>query len=248
MRFQAVAILTGATAVAANSATLLLPGFQGRDLQASVVASAGDATTYLVTCPTSVASSACGIPDSGLTEIASPTSVILQDVSAGTTAIISCNVEGTTSALCHASQGTIDVTHTLASSDMNWMAVTITGPVSTSTPTPTPTLTPTNSLVSSTPTPTPTSIPASSSSSPIPSSTFTPASSPKKSSTLRVATSTPLKVVSIPTAAADSVAPSAAAASATASGTPISANAAVSLTGNAWAFGAAAVALAYALV
>lgn len=40
MRFHTVAVLTGATAVAAgNTATLLLPGFQGHDLQAGVLGS-----------------------------------------------------------------------------------------------------------------------------------------------------------------------------------------------------------------
>jgi hypothetical protein len=40
MRFHSVALLTGATAVAAgNTATLLLPGFQGHDLQAGVLGS-----------------------------------------------------------------------------------------------------------------------------------------------------------------------------------------------------------------
>lgn len=38
MRFHTVALLTGATAVAANTATLLLPGFQGRDLEAGIIA------------------------------------------------------------------------------------------------------------------------------------------------------------------------------------------------------------------
>lgn len=38
MRFYTVALLTGATAAAAgNTATLLLPGFEGQDLEASVV-------------------------------------------------------------------------------------------------------------------------------------------------------------------------------------------------------------------
>lgn len=37
MRFHTVALLTGATAVAANTATLLLPGFQGRDLEAGII-------------------------------------------------------------------------------------------------------------------------------------------------------------------------------------------------------------------
>lgn len=38
MRFYTVALLTGATAAAAgNTATLLLPGFEGQDLEASVI-------------------------------------------------------------------------------------------------------------------------------------------------------------------------------------------------------------------
>lgn len=38
MRFSTVALLTGATAAAAgNTATLLLPGFKGQDLEASVI-------------------------------------------------------------------------------------------------------------------------------------------------------------------------------------------------------------------
>lgn len=38
MRFHTVALLTGATAAAAgNTATLLLPGFQGRDLEAGII-------------------------------------------------------------------------------------------------------------------------------------------------------------------------------------------------------------------
>lgn len=38
MRFYTIALLTGATAAAAgNTATLLLPGFKGQDLEASVI-------------------------------------------------------------------------------------------------------------------------------------------------------------------------------------------------------------------
>lgn len=40
MRFHTVALLTGATAAAAgNTATLLLPGFEGHELQAGVLGS-----------------------------------------------------------------------------------------------------------------------------------------------------------------------------------------------------------------
>lgn len=42
MRFYTVALLAGATAAAAgNTATLLLPGFKGQDLEASIIESVG---------------------------------------------------------------------------------------------------------------------------------------------------------------------------------------------------------------
>jgi hypothetical protein len=37
----------------------------------------GDATTYLITCPTSVAASACGIPGKGMTAISASSSAQL---------------------------------------------------------------------------------------------------------------------------------------------------------------------------
>lgn len=38
MRFHSIALLTGATAVAAgNTANILLPGFEGQDLQAGII-------------------------------------------------------------------------------------------------------------------------------------------------------------------------------------------------------------------
>lgn len=102
MRFYTVALLTGATAVAAgNTATLLLPGFEGQDLEASVVETVcprfscavnalsclriltnnpqnGDATTYKITCPKTASS--CGIAGEGMTAIAAPTSMQLQNI------------------------------------------------------------------------------------------------------------------------------------------------------------------------
>ncbi|KAJ5974337.1 hypothetical protein N7481_011547 [Penicillium waksmanii] len=134
MRFQTVAILAGASAVSAGkTANLLLPGFQDRDLECGVQGSSGDATTYLVTCPTSA--SACGIPGAGMTAIAAPTSVqLINPDGKGNTASVSCNVAGTTSASCVAQDGTVTVSHTLGPKDLNWMAVTITTPTPTSTP------------------------------------------------------------------------------------------------------------------
>jgi hypothetical protein len=104
MRFYTIALLAGATAAAAgNTATLLLPGFEGQELQARIVETVrtrslcdqralstkkletnypqnGDATTYKVTCPKTVAADECGIVGDGLTAIAAPTSAQLQNI------------------------------------------------------------------------------------------------------------------------------------------------------------------------
>ncbi|KAJ5547094.1 hypothetical protein N7494_004679 [Penicillium frequentans] len=135
MRFYTVALLTGATAAAAgNTANLLLPGFQGHDLQAGIMGKDGDATTYLITCPTSVAASACGIPGNGMTAISAPSSAQLINTNGANTASLSCNVAGSTYASCYAEEGTVTVQQTLAASNINWMAVTVTGDCYTSTP------------------------------------------------------------------------------------------------------------------
>ncbi|KAJ5936162.1 hypothetical protein N7454_005460 [Penicillium verhagenii] len=237
MRFYTVALLTGATAAAAGStANLLLPGFQGHDLQAGILGQDGDATTYLVTCPTSVASSACGIPGTGMTAISAPSTAQLINTNGANTASLSCNVAGTTYASCSAQEGTVTVQQTLAASNINWMAVTVTGPCSTSTPTPTPTPTPTS-------TPTPTHF----SSSTLVTSTSTPVSSPKKSptkSSTRLISSTPL--VSGAATTAPAVTAPAAATTPAPSVTPVTAGAA-SVARNGWFLGGA-LALVYALV
>lgn len=239
MRVHAVAIMTGATAVSANTANLLLPGFQGRDLQCGVKGSSGDATTYLVTCPTGTGSEACGIPGGGMTAIAAPTSMqLINPDGKGNTASVSCNVAGTTSASCVAQDGTVTVSHTLGTKDLNWMPVTITTPTPTSTPTSTSTVVPTST---STPTPTSTSTVT-------PSSTSSPVSSPVKSST-RVPSSTRLATSSVPFKPTDSVITNSAAPTQSASSTPVPVpNAATSLVGNGWTIGGAVLALAFALV
>ncbi|KAJ6172295.1 hypothetical protein N7470_001362 [Penicillium chermesinum] len=219
MRVHAYILLSGAAAAyAGNTANLLLPGFQGHDLLASAVASQGDATTYLVTCPTTVASSACGIPGSGMTAIAAPTSAQLVNVYDGKTASLSCNIASTTYASCSATEGTVTVTQTLGPKDLNWMDVTLT-----SSSTPTPTSTHTHHTHTS---------------------TSTSTSSTRVASSTRLVTSTPL---SAPTGAAlNQVTASGAGPSATASATP-NANGAASLAGNVWVVGGAAMALFYAL-
>ncbi|CAG8303444.1 hypothetical protein PENNAL_c0010G06072 [Penicillium nalgiovense] len=234
MRFHTVAMLTGATAVAAgNTATLLLPGFEGQDLQASVVESNGDATTYKITCPKTAES--CGIPGEGMTAIAAPTSMQLQNINLqGTTGTVSCNVAGTTYASCQASAGTVTPSGTLDQDDLNWMPVTISAtptPTSTPTPTQTPTSTSTSTTeVTSTSTPT------------ITSSSTLVISTPKKSSSALfsstpVASSTPLVAAPTSSAVIGTGAPAA-------SSTPF--NAAGQLAGSAWTVGGAFLALACA--
>ncbi|KAJ5555407.1 hypothetical protein N7535_007842 [Penicillium sp. DV-2018c] len=156
MRFYTIALLAGATAAAGNTATLLLPGFEGQDLQANIIETNGDATTYRVTCPKTVSAEDCGIVGDGLTAIAAPTSAELRNINLqGTTGTLSCNIASTTYASCQASAGTVTPSGTLGPDDLNWMAVTVlTTPTSTPTQTPTstqtPTITSTSTLVTST--------------------------------------------------------------------------------------------------
>ncbi|KAJ5472350.1 hypothetical protein N7530_006351 [Penicillium desertorum] len=234
MRFHTVAMLTGATAVAAgNTATLLLPGFEGQDLQASVIESNGDATTYKITCPKTADS--CGIAGEGMTAIAAPTSMQLQNINLqGTTGTVSCNVAGTTYASCQASAGTVTPSGTLDQDDLNWMPVTISA-TPTPTSTPTPTQTPTSTSISTTEV-TSTSTPT------ITSSSTLVISSPKKSSSAfvsstPVASSTPLVAAPTSSTVIGTGAPAA-------SSTPF--NAAGQLAGSIWTVGGAFLALACA--
>ncbi|KAJ5463300.1 hypothetical protein N7475_008244 [Penicillium sp. IBT 31633x] len=239
MRFHSVALLTGAAA-AANTANLLLPGFEGQDLQASIIEANGDATTYKITCPKTVAADDCGVAGEGMTAIAAPTSMQLHNINLqGTTGTVSCNIAGTTYASCQASAGTVTPSGTLGPDDLNWMAVTVTTtptPTSTPTPTQTPTQTPISTSTSTaveTSSPTPTST----------SSSTLVTTTPKKSSSVlasstHLITSTPL--VAAPTSPAIISGSSAAAAS------PTAFNAAGQLAGSFWAVGGAFMALACA--
>ncbi|CEJ62225.1 hypothetical protein PMG11_10732 [Penicillium brasilianum] len=58
---------------ASQMANLLLPGFQGRSLEASIKEMNLNITTYIVVCPKSIKASECGIPGDGMTVIAAPT-------------------------------------------------------------------------------------------------------------------------------------------------------------------------------
>ncbi|KAJ5210191.1 hypothetical protein N7491_009998 [Penicillium cf. griseofulvum] len=228
MRFYTIALLTGATPVAATkSATLLLPGFAGQDLQASVVETNGDATTYRITCPKTA--DVCGIVGDGMTAIAAPTSVQLMNIDLqGTVGTVSCNVAGTTYASCQASAGTATPSGTLGPDDLNWMPVTIS-----TTHTPTSTTTTTKVTTTSTTTST-TTTKVTSTSTPA----MTSAPTPKKSSSALISS----------TASASSTrlvaAPSSGTGAPAASSTPF--NAAGKLAGSIWTVGGAFVALACA--
>ncbi|KAJ6024794.1 hypothetical protein N7540_005591 [Penicillium herquei] len=121
-----IALSLGVDANAASgTATLLLPGFQGHQLQASILAEAGPLTTYVVTCAEAVEPTACGIPGSGITAISGPTLMELVNVNPGIESYLSCQIDGMTYAFCHASQ-TISATATLAPQHLNWMEVPVT--------------------------------------------------------------------------------------------------------------------------
>ncbi|KAJ5468807.1 hypothetical protein N7475_006559 [Penicillium sp. IBT 31633x] len=78
MRFQSVALLAGATtAIAAETVTLFLPGFDSQDINAKVLGSSGRTTTYLINCPGSSESEDCGIPANGITVVQGSSSVSL---------------------------------------------------------------------------------------------------------------------------------------------------------------------------
>ncbi|KAJ5986551.1 hypothetical protein N7451_010916 [Penicillium sp. IBT 35674x] len=54
--------------LANEQAELLLPGFQGRNLQAGILNRNGEESTYVVTCDNE-AGKHCGIPGNGLTVV-----------------------------------------------------------------------------------------------------------------------------------------------------------------------------------
>ncbi|KAJ5883444.1 uncharacterized protein N7473_010330 [Penicillium subrubescens] len=112
-----------ATIGASQMANLLLPGFQGHSLEASIKERNLSVTTYIVICPKTIRASECGIPGEGMTVIAAPTFAELRHSNnVNNTASLSCHIDGTTYASCHARQ-TISVQATLAPKDLNWMNI-----------------------------------------------------------------------------------------------------------------------------
>ncbi|KAJ5216902.1 hypothetical protein N7468_009910 [Penicillium chermesinum] len=63
-----------------NHIDLLLPGFQGHELQASILTHKPDFNLLEVTCPTSVPAAKCGIQGAGLTVEESPSSIQIINV------------------------------------------------------------------------------------------------------------------------------------------------------------------------
>ncbi|KAJ6000973.1 hypothetical protein N7481_001382, partial [Penicillium waksmanii] len=112
-----------ATIILGQTVSLLLPGFQGRELEASILSTDNETTTFLVTCPQTVAASDCGVSEAGMTAIIKKDSVELVDVNKkNSTASLSCHITGTTYASCYATNK-ISVHATLAPKDLNWMAI-----------------------------------------------------------------------------------------------------------------------------
>ncbi|CAP95488.1 hypothetical protein E8E15_009292 [Penicillium rubens] len=68
MRIQSLALLAGATtAIAAETVTLFLPGFDEQRIEGKVIGTSGSMTKYLIKCATDVDETECGIPYDGMT-------------------------------------------------------------------------------------------------------------------------------------------------------------------------------------
>ncbi|KAJ5178965.1 hypothetical protein N7492_002175 [Penicillium capsulatum] len=110
-----------------NQVDLLLPGFQGYDLQAGILDQNGKTTTYFLDCAKDGTRKCC-IPGNGVTVIKAQSLAALTSTDRlGRVASVICTIEGTTYAHCHAKYTTIDIKGTLAPQHLNWMPVTVTG-------------------------------------------------------------------------------------------------------------------------
>ncbi|KAJ5177991.1 uncharacterized protein N7500_000690 [Penicillium coprophilum] len=68
MRIQSLAVLAGATAaIAAETVTLFLPGFDEQRIEGKVIGTSGSMTQYFINCPADVDSDECGLPPNGMT-------------------------------------------------------------------------------------------------------------------------------------------------------------------------------------
>ncbi|KAJ6126312.1 hypothetical protein N7523_001073 [Penicillium sp. IBT 18751x] len=75
-----IGFLVVAGVFSAHAVNLLLPGFQGRQLEASILTQDEDVTTFVVTCPQTVPASACGIPEGGMTAVVAQNSAELRQI------------------------------------------------------------------------------------------------------------------------------------------------------------------------
>ncbi|OQE44539.1 hypothetical protein PENCOP_c002G03814 [Penicillium coprophilum] len=79
MRIQSLAVLAGATAaIAAETVTLFLPGFDEQRIEGKVIGTSGSMTKYLISCPADVGSDECGLPPNGMTVAQGSSTVSLE--------------------------------------------------------------------------------------------------------------------------------------------------------------------------
>ncbi|KAJ9492654.1 hypothetical protein VN97_g546 [Penicillium thymicola] len=96
MRMQSLALLAGATiAIAAETVTLFLPGFDEQKIEAKVIGTSRSMTKYFIKCAADVESDECGIPPSGMTVAQGSSTVSLLYAMDGITMAESCKYDAT---------------------------------------------------------------------------------------------------------------------------------------------------------
>ncbi|KAJ5989997.1 hypothetical protein N7499_010522 [Penicillium canescens] len=115
MRVQSFALLVGATAaVAAETVTLFLPGFDEQKIDGKVIGSSGSMTSYAINCAPGTESDDCGLPPNGMTVIQGSSSVILSYDMSSMIISENCKFDSST-ASCSASVNEGGLTTTWAS-------------------------------------------------------------------------------------------------------------------------------------
>ncbi|KAJ5200116.1 hypothetical protein N7491_009084 [Penicillium cf. griseofulvum] len=103
MRIQSLALLAGATAaIAAETVTLFLPGFDAQRIEGQVIGTTGSMTKYHINCAANVESDECGIPPDGMTVLQGSSTVSLAYTMDTMTILESCKWDSKT-ASCGAS-------------------------------------------------------------------------------------------------------------------------------------------------
>ncbi|KAJ5997611.1 hypothetical protein N7499_005994 [Penicillium canescens] len=95
MHIASLALLAGATAVAADTVTLFLPGFDQQNLVGSVLGSSAKMTTYLVQCASGEDAEDCGVPPGGVTVIQGSSTAAISYGMEGITLDERCNYDAT---------------------------------------------------------------------------------------------------------------------------------------------------------